>query len=475
MTIMPIKFGTDGWRAIISDEFTFANVRIVAQAIADYINNHGLGKRGIIVGYDSRFLSDKFAEECVKIMLQNGISCFLPDRDLPTPVVAYEVNDRKTAGAIMITASHNPPQYSGIKFIPEYAGPASQDITKEIEEYLKKYTEKGVDAGPHKDGATVERFNPKKRYVKFVGSFIDIPSIKKSKIKIVCDPMFGAGRGYLSDILEEMGLKVEEIHGQRDANFGGLTPEPTGEHLEELKDKVVEEKASLGLANDGDADRFGVIDETGRYMGANQIFPLLFLYLLEDKKMKGSVVRSVATTHMIDKIAKLHKVKVHETPVGFKHIAKIMMSESVVIGGEESGGLSIKGHVPEKDGILACLLVVDLVAKKKKPLSKIYSEFVKKIGVFIDKKINYRIEEKYKQKLLELLRNDPPKKMGGIDVRDINRMDGVKLNFKDGNWMLIRPSGTEPLLRVYFESSSEEKIKQTQKDFEKILESVKAG
>ncbi len=472
---MPIKFGTDGWRAIISEEFTFANVRIVAQAIADYIKNHKLEKRGIIVGYDSRFLSDKFAEESVKIMLQNGISCFLPERDLPTPVVAFEVKDRKTAGAIMITASHNPPQYSGIKFIPEYAGPAGEDITNEIEGYISKYEDKGVSVESHTGGAAIERFNPKKRYLKFLESFINPDLIKKAKLKVVCDPMFGTGRGYLGSILEKLGVRVEEIHSWRDVNFGGITPEPSGEHLEELVKKVVETKAALGLANDGDADRFGIVDESGRYLSANQIFALLFLYLIEDKKMKGSVVRSVATTHMIDKIAKLHKVKVHETPVGFKHIAKLMMQESVVIGGEESGGISIKGHVPEKDGILACLLVVDMVANKKKPLSKIYSDFVKKIGVFIDKKINYRLDEEYKQKLLQIFEQNPPKKMGGIDVRNINRLDGVKLNFKDGNWMLIRPSGTEPLLRVYFESSSEEKIRQTQKDFEKIFESVKKG
>ena len=454
---MAIKFGTDGWRAIISDEFTFANVRVVGQAIANYLHNHKLDGKQLIVGYDPRFLADKFAEEVVKVMESNSISCLFPERDTPTPVIAFCVKDLKASGAVMLTASHNPPEYCGIKFIPSYAGPASLEITKEIEGYIANpEVQYGISSGK-KAGA--ERFNPRERYLKYLETIIDIETIKRAKLKVVCDPMFGSGRGYLDHEFERLNCTVFALHSERDVLFGGSLPEPSEEHLKGLCQKVVNTKADLGLATDGDADRFGVVDETGRFYCANEVISMLASYLIEDKGYSGSIVRSVATTHMLDKIAAIHKMKLHETPVGFKYIAEIMMKEAVVIGGEESGGLSIRGHIPEKDGILANLLVAEMVAKKKKPLSQIFANLEGRVGKFYSKRVNMHIAEEKKASLISKLKSDPPKDFAGRKVAQVRTLDGVKLILDDGSWLLLRPSGTEPLLRAYFESGSRETLR----------------
>ena len=442
-----IKFGTDGWRAVISDEFTFANVRQVASAVAAYLINHKLDQKPLIVGFDPRFLADCFAEEVVKVMEQAGISCFLTERDTPTPVVAWEVKDRGACGAIMLTASHNPPQYCGIKFIPDYAGPANEQITKEIEAQIQNPKSKIQNQTPK-----FERFEPRERYLEYIKSFIDPSMLKKAKLKIVVDPMYGAGRGYLDKLLQEVGCQVEEIHNYRDVLFGGHNPEPDETNLKVLGAKVKDNKADLGLALDGDADRFGVVDEVGDCYSPNQVIAMLFDYLVEDKGMRGSVVRSLGTTHMLDAIAKPHNIKVHETPVGFKYIAQIMLKEPVIIGGEESGGLTIAGHIPEKDGILANLLVAEMVAKRGQLLSRIWGNLTKKIGFFEGRRGKVEVEENKKRQLMQRLKETPPKDIQGIKVIEVRTFDGVKLILKDGSWLLIRPSGTEPLVRIYSES-----------------------
>ncbi|KAF0134109.1 MAG: Phosphoglucosamine mutase [Candidatus Saganbacteria bacterium] len=447
-----IKFGTDGWRAVISDEFTFANVKKVAVAIAHYIHNHKLNSKPIIIGYDARFLADKFAEAIAAVMEAAGIDCFLCQRDTPTPVIAWEVKDLSACGAVVLTASHNPPQYCGIKFIPHYSGPANQEITKEIENNLSLPP---IAAG--KKGK-LERFEPKQRYFKYIEKFFDVESIKKAKLEIVVDPMFGSGRGYLDALLESYGCKIEEIHGVRDVLFGGQNPEPEEATLSELASKVKETKSALGLALDGDADRFGVVDELGKFYSANQMFAILFEYLVAEKGYTGSVVRSVGTTHMIDAIAKLHNIKVKETPVGFKHIADIMMKEDVIIGGEESGGITIKGHIPEKDGLLANVLVVEMLAKRGKPLSRIWEELELKIGKYDCRRNKIKLEENKKSEVLEKLKNNLPKEVCGVKVAEVNTIDGVKIILADGSWFLIRPSGTEPLVRLYIESKDKADI-----------------
>jgi phosphomannomutase len=449
-----IKFGTDGWRAVISDEFTFDNVRKVAKAIALYLINHKLAKKPLIVGYDPRFLADKFAEEVTKIMEEAGIDCYLTERDTPTPIVAWEVKDKKAAGAVMITASHNPAQYCGIKFISHYAGPADESITSEIQENSNKE----ISVPGAKKRGRVERFEPRERYIKYISSFVDPALIRKAGLMIVYDSTHGSGRGYVDRILQDFGCKVEAIHGERDVLFGKGSPEPTDEHLGELKKRVLDLSAQAGLANDGDADRFGVVDEKGTFMNADQVISLIFDYLVSDKGYRGGVVRSVATTHLIDRIADRHKIKVHETPVGFKHIAQFMLKEDIIIGGEESGGFSIKGHIPEKDGILANLLVVEMMARRKKPLSQIWEDLVKKYGAAHTRRIGLKLEGEKKDQFMEKLKSKPPQELAGVKVKSVNKLDGVKLILADGSWVLARPSGTEPLVRVYAESDKQEKI-----------------
>jgi phosphomannomutase len=425
-----IKFGTDGWRAIISDEFTFANVNKVAKAIALYLISHNYAKKPLVIGYDPRFLADKFAEEVTKVMEEAGINCYLVERDTPTPVVAWEVKDKKAAGAVMLTASHNPAEYCGIKFIPDYAGPARQEITDEIQENSNK----DVTLPRAKKKGEVERFDPQKRYLKYIGSFVDTSLIKRAKLKVVYDSMYGAGRGYADKILQDLGCKVEAIHGERDVLFGGGMPEPTDEHLGELKKRVVELKANAGLANDGDADRFGVVDEKGIFLHANQIIPLIFDYLVADKGYSGKVVRSVATTHLIDRVAEKHGIKVYETPVGFKHIAELMLKEDIIIGGEESGGLSIKGHIPEKDGILANLLVVEMMAKRKKALSDIWRDLTSEVGEIYTQRLNLPLAEEKKKALMQRLADETPTDLARVKVKSVNKIDGIKMVLADGSW-----------------------------------------
>jgi phosphomannomutase len=450
-----IKFGTDGWRAIISDQFTFYNVDKVAKSIALYLVEHKFSKKPLIVGYDPRFLADKFALAITKVMEEAGIKCFLTERDTPTPIVAWEVKDKKAAGAVMLTASHNPAQYCGIKFIPDYAGPANEEITAELQENSNK----DINVPKGKKKGEVERFEPRERYFNYIKSFIDPELISDAKLSVVYDSMHGSGRGYLDRLLQDLGCKVEELNPERDVLFGGKNPEPADEYLGELKAKVVELKANLGLANDGDADRFGVVDELGQFLHANQVISLIFDYLVSDKGYKGGVVRSLATTHFLDRIAAKHKIKVFETPVGFKHIAKLMMKKDIVLGGEESGGLSIKGHIPEKDGILANLLIVEMVAKRKKPLSVLWDDLVKQYGEVHGERINIELPEAKKQSLINQLKDHANKQFAGVKVITVNTVDGVKMTLSDGSWVVARPSGTEPLVRIYAESDKEEKLK----------------
>ncbi len=477
-----IKFGTDGWRAIISDEFTFENVKKVARAISIYLQKHKLDKKVLIVGYDARFLADKFALEIIKVMNEAGINCLFPDRDTPTPVIAWEIKQRKASGAIMLTASHNPAQYCGIKFIPEYAGPANLAITKEIEENLKSELSANPsaplrvrDSSGHRAESrcrgTFDHFNPRPNYFDYLSSFLDIALIKKTKRKIAYDAMFGSGRGYIDAFLESLGHEIIALNCQRDVLFGGRSPEPDEENLHELAKTVKIETCDLGLANDGDADRFGVIDEKGKFISAHRVVVLLANYLMEKKGWRGSLVRSVGTTHMLDKLATKYKVKLHEVPVGFKYIAEIMLKEKVVLGGEESGGLSILNHIPEKDGTLADLLMVEMLNAYNKPLSQIYADLEKELGAFYQGKINLPVKPGVKEKLAQAAKGI--KTIGNLKVKELKIIDGVKFLLEDqSSWVLLRPSGTEPLLRGYFESDSLEKLSLIQQDVKAIINKI---
>ncbi len=467
---------------MIADEFTFLNVKIVAQAIADYIISEGLQDRGVIVGYDTRFLGDRFAEASALVMAGNGMKAFLTDRDSPTPSIAYEIVSRKAAGGINITASHNPFYYSGIKFSPDWGGPALPRTTEKIEyranelrqkkelfyleSYLKqKFPFKGdlpreLSKEEALDKGLLEYIDPREKYLERIGSLIDKDAIRRAKLKVVVDVMYGTGRNYLDAILEDLGCEVKVLNNSLDPFLGGVPPEPAEENVPDLIELVRNSEAVLGLGTDGDADRFGIVDSDGRYIDPNYVISLLLRHLVRNRGWKGEVVRTVVTTHLIDELAERYGIEVVETKVGFKYIGQYMVEhpDTFIMGGEESGGLTIRGHVPEKDGILACLLVAELVALEGKTLSQILQDIYDEVGVTICDRMNLRVSEERKEGLFEELRDNPPQTLAGRKVKEVVTLDGYKFILDDGGWLAIRPSGTEPVIRCYLEAKSAEEM-----------------
>ncbi|MCL6472183.1 MAG: phosphoglucomutase/phosphomannomutase family protein [Firmicutes bacterium] len=455
-----IKFGTDGWRAVMNDTFILPNVRIVAQAIADYLIEENLQDKGVIIGYDTRFFAEQFANECASVMLGNDIPVYMPSRAMPTPITAYSIKIYNTAGAIMLTASHNPPEYNGIKFIPEYAGPASPEITGRIEKHISSIQESGrILTSPLDGNGKLRKAEPFPKYIEHITNLVDFEKLREARLKLVLDPMYGAAQGLMDVLLAEAGCSVETIHNYRDVLFGGSYPDPSERHLAELKDEVIKIKADMGLALDGDADRFGVVDYDGTYLTANQVLSLVAVQLLKNRGMKGILVRTIATTHLLDRIAEAFGTEVVEVPVGFKYIAQVMMQRQVVLGGEESGGLSIQGHIPEKDGLLADLLLAEIVAHEQKPLTEIMEDIYSTYGRFYTQRIDVHITQERKDELLKSLKESPPRELVGDKVVDIKTIDGVKLVLESGDWVLVRPSGTEPLIRIYSESKEKDRFK----------------
>jgi len=447
-----IVFGTDGWRDIIAEGFTFGNVRIVAAAIADYVKSAYPADRPVLVGYDTRFLAREFAETVVAVLQSRGLKTLLANRDVATPVIAYAARDLNSAGAIMLTASHNPPPYCGIKYIPDYAGPATKDITDTIVANVKRLQGEAADLPT---GRVVgEEFDPMPRYFAWIRQLVPGNELKKAHLKVVYDALYSTGRGYLDELLREYGCDVIALHGYRDPLFGGGMPEPAKAQLGELIETVKSERAALGLATDGDSDRFGVVDSEGTFYTPNQIIALLLRHLVKNRGAKGVVVRTVATTHLIDRLAGHYGVEVRETPVGFKWVGEKMRQEPVIIGGEESGGLSVLGHIPEKDGILANLLVADMVATEGKPIAEIWKDLVAEVSWNpANRRLDLHLSEHAKAEVLRLFVERTPSEVAGIKVQDVLRKDGVKLLMEDGSWILARPSGTEPIIRVYLEAA----------------------
>ncbi len=461
-----IKFGTSGWRDIIADNFTFENVRIVAQAVADYIKEKEMEDNGVVVGYDTRFMARDFALEAAKVLGANGIKIFFTNRDTPTPVIAYDIIKNKRAGGVNITASHNPYKYAGFKFSPDWGGPALPETTKWIEDRIdkirnqenEKYRYKEIEE--LKEQGLFEEFDPRPQYVEQITSLVDLSVIKESGLRILYNPMHGTGRDYLDYILKEFDIEVEVINDDLDPLFDGKGPEPSADNLKEMAKKLKNEKFDIGIATDGDADRFGILDRNGEYVKPNYIIALVYNYVHTEKKIKGGVARSVATTHLIDAVARQFREKAYETPVGFKYLGDILARGHAAVVGEESAGLSIKGHVPEKDGILADLLVAEMVAKTGKTLTELIEELFEKVGPFYTERINFPIEnEETKGRLLKFLDSEI-KKFAGRNVKKIIRADGSKLIFEDGSWVLFRPSGTEPVIRFYVEAHTKEDLKE---------------
>ena len=467
-----IKFGTSGWRDIIAEGFTTDNVRIVSQAIADYINGRGEGAKGMVVGYDTRFQSEYFARESALVLAANGIKCFVSDRDVPTPAVSFEILRRKAAGGINITASHNPPEYSGIKFSPDWGGPALPETTQEIEDRANvlmkdpKVAEIPFEEAKYK--GLIEEVSISKAYLDQLRKIIDFSIIQQKMPRVAVDPIYGTSRGYLDKLLKGAGLDVTVLHDRRDPYFGGHRPEPAEEYLEELTRIVVNGDYIIGLATDGDADRYGIVDEDGEFITPNELLSLAFDYLVRVRKWEGGVARSVATTHLVDRVAKLHGREVFETPVGFKFIGELISEDKVVIGGEESAGLSIKGHVPEKDGILACLLALEMVCREGMSLRKQLDRLFEKTGKVLTRRVNINLTSKLKERLNEKLALGPESFAGHKVVQTI-KLDGHKYVLDDGSWLLMRLSGTEPVVRLYVEANSAEDLMELSKEGEKFI------
>ena len=460
---MKIKFGTSGWRGVIADDFTFARVRAVTQAIADHLIAQGLKEKGVVVGFDTRFLSEKFAAEAARVLAASGIHAYLSNRDVPTPVVAYEIIRRKTAGGLNFTASHNPPEYNGLKFSPAWGGPALPETTKDIEAranaLLEKNSISSMSLSEAKEKGLVEDADLRKSYLDDIRKKIDVDIIRRSKLKVAADLLYGTGRDYLDTVLKDAGCTVTSIHGQRDPLFGGHAPEPSEENLAELSGIVKKGRFDIGLAVDGDADRFGILDTDGVYINPNQVLALVLDYLCRTRGWKGGAARSIATSHLVDAVAKKHGIEVYETGVGFKYIGDLLVQGKIIFGGEESAGMTIKDHVPEKDGILACMLVAEMVAKERKSMKDLLKRLYREVGVILNHRINIRLTEA-NQKLVAERLSQPLLELGGLRVKGKKTTaDGTKYMIDDDSWVLMRASGTEPVVRLYVESSSEEKIK----------------
>lgn len=450
-----IKFGTDGWRGIIADDFTFANVSKVTRAIASYLDTAYSKDRPVLIAYDTRFLADQFARAAAEVLAEGGWTVKMTERDCPTPVIAYNARHLNSAGALMFTASHNPAPYCGIKYIPDYAGPATPEITDMIVAGIERSSDAAA-SGNHANKISI--FDPKPEYLQFIYTLLDVQRIRSSGLKVKYDALYSTSRGYLDTVLESCGCETETFHTYRDVLFGGGMPEPKGEQLVELVEAVKRDQADLGLATDGDSDRFGIVDELGNVLTPNTILLLLARHLIKNKGKTGAIVRTVATTHLLDNLAHKYGLEIYETPVGFKYIGEKMRETQVLIGGEESGGLSIIGHIPEKDGILADMLVAEAIAYEGKPLSQLVEEAIAEAGgPLYNQRLDLHLDEAHKTAVIDSFTKNPPANIAGIQVKEVGRKDGIKLYLEDGSWVLLRPSGTEPLVRVYLETSSEEK------------------
>jgi alpha-D-glucose phosphate-specific phosphoglucomutase len=446
-----IHFGTSGWRGIIAADFTFSGVRRAAAAIASHLRASAKSPV-VIVGYDTRFFSEEFARSAAEVLRSHGCRVLICGAATPTPAIAHAIIHGKLDGGVNITASHNPAQYNGLKFSGADGGPALPEITKNIEKRAAAMREESN--GHHEIPDGFEQIDPRQPYFEQLERMVRFDVIAKTKGSFVCDAVHGCGAGWLDRILGEHGATVTAIRGGRDVLFEGTGPDPSEENLAPLRKAVVDKKALAGLATDGDADRFGIVDRDGSFVSPNHILALVFDYLLETRGYKLGASRSVATTHLLDAAAKLHGVKLYETPVGFKYVGPLLREDKIVMGGEESAGMTIRGHLPEKDGILACLLVAEMIAARQSSLADQLRDLFRRVGrEFWPVRLNLHLSEDAQDQLPQRLKSDF-KEFAGRRVVKENRLDGLKLIFEDGDWILMRPSGTEPVVRIYTEAAS---------------------
>ena len=454
-----IRFGTDGWRAVIADDFTFENVRICAQGTADYVNAAGLASRGFVIGYDTRFGSREFAEAVSEVMAANGVPTFLCDRAAPTPVVSHALVAMTAGAGAVITASHNPGAWNGFKFKPDYGGSASNEIVEELERHIGNVELSGnvhrVDIREAERRGLLERFDPTTDYLNHVAQFVDLEAIRNSGLNIVADSMYGAGAGYFSNLISGGTTRVLEIRSEVNPSFPGMAqPEPIAPNLGPLVDAMEDSIADIGLATDGDADRLGVVDDDGRFMTTTETFSLLCMHLLEVLQQSGPLVKSITMSSMVDKLAETHDVNVIETPVGFKYLGPQMMAVDALAAGEESGGYAFRGNIPERDGILSGLLMLDMVVKTGENPAALREMLFERVGHHVYERWDVEFDARLRDGIQTRVNTSRPFDMGGRQVIGMDNRDGVKFTLEGGFWTLIRFSGTEPLLRIYAEGPS---------------------
>jgi phosphoglucomutase len=452
-----IKFGTSGWRAVMADEFTFHNVRRAVTGIARYVSSVKPQGAQLIVGRDPRFLGETFVELASEVLCHHGIQPLVVAEAAPTPAIAWAIITRKADGGINFTASHNPPEYNGIKFSTPDGAPALPEVTGRIEAEVLAADRGGMAEG-NGSGPKREEIEIKSDYLRRLREVVDFAAIRKAGLKVCFDPLWGAARGYSDELLRDNGIEVATVHDSRDVLFGGHAPEPDGHLLNDLRDKMRQAGARIGIATDGDGDRFGIVDEDGAYITPNYVIALLFNYLVASRGWRNGVAKSVATTNLINALAEHHKVELHETPVGFKFIGELIKQDKIAIGGEESAGLSIRYHVPEKDGVLAGLLCCEMVATLGKSLQEQLRALFDKVGSFYPLRENFRLTDEVKAKFTEKLQAQP-REFASKKVVRVVRTDGLKLVLDDGSWACYRLSGTEPVVRLYTEAHTESDVK----------------
>jgi alpha-D-glucose phosphate-specific phosphoglucomutase len=462
-----IRFGTDGWRAVIAEDFTFDNVRVCAQAAASYVQDAGLGGLGLIVGYDTRFASEDFAKAVAEVVAGNGVRVQVTEKATPTPAVSHSILQQRAAGAVVITASHNPGIWNGFKYKPEYAGSASPEVIGELENRIA-----AVQAGkmpiqrvPYEAGmesGLIQQFDPRPDYFKQLLSLVDVEAIQASGLNVAVDAMYGAGMGYFPALLDGGESRIFEVNNVRNPIFPGMNnPEPLAHNLTALAQAVSSSSADVGLANDGDADRVGMMDEKSGYVNALQVYALLLLYLLEVRQMRGPIVKSLSTTVMAKKLAEKYGAPVYETPVGFKYIGPKMLEVGAIMGGEESGGFAFAGHIPERDGILAGLYLLDFMVKTGRKPSELIDHLYSIVGPHYYDRVDHHFSQDEREMIrsrLDACCDDWPDALAGVRVTGLDTMDGYRFTFVDGGWLLIRMSGTEPIVRIYTETTREDKV-----------------
>lgn len=453
-----IKFGTDGWRGLIGEDFTFANVRRIATAIAGYVLSESEPDRGLVIGYDTRFLSAECARSAAEVVAVSGIPVILAESPTPTPAVSHAVVARRAAGGIVITASHNPYRWNGVKFKAPYGGSAAPEIIRRIEAHLRARDRRRVRARGRKAASlkTADLLSP---YLDRLKSLVNLDRIRASGRRFAIDPMYGSAQGCLARIFDEAGVGYREIHAERNPLFPGINPEPIEPHVADLRAAVTEGEFDAGFATDGDADRVGAIDRRGDFIDSHKIFSILLRHLAEDLRMRGEVVKTFSTTQMVDKLAAKHGLPLHVTPIGFKYITELMLRRDVLIGGEESGGISVKGHLPERDGVLNSLFLAQVVAERDRSLGELVEELSAEFGPHFYGRVDLEIERGPAHRFIRQAARFENRRLAGLKVTRVDGRDGTKLLFGDSAWLLVRASGTENVLRLYVEAPSREQVK----------------